>query len=357
MEEAKDKEWDLIVCPGGEWGCRVLQKSISLIELLKRHHKEKKLIGAICAAPALVLNAADIVPKKLTCYPTPSNINLFPPKAISFESDVVIDENIITSAGPATALHFALQLGASLFENDQDAYELGRQLLEKDYVYEYEERKNNEINIDVETISTNTEKDGGLKKTNQNSAKKTRPKRVANSKGGSATKKSPAKTPVQKGTVAKKPKVTKKVTPAKKKETAKTSNKKEDSSTSFDYGWTKRGTKDIFRQLIIPRMLKVGFRMEDGPRIHDCYFFPPGVTRRNGKKRQDYFDSTKGIVVFMENHSDDDIIYSKIIEYFQKCCLEFEEYKQSTKGNYSSTDTPIRTLQRRVLKKYPHLKI
>ena len=370
MEEAKDKEWDMIVCPGGELGCRVLQKSNILKELLKKHHQEKKLIGAICAAPALVLNAAEIIPNKLTCYPTPSNMNLFSDKSLSFESDVIVDENIITSAGPATALHFALQLGASLFQNEEEAYELGRRLLEKDYVYEYEEKKQKELSIDTtntinhndnnDSLDENTKQEQAIKikqdddtsKETNTSTKRTRPKRGSNTTTIASTK-SPTKTPVKKGTVAKKSKVTQKSTPTRKN----TKTIKKEESFSFDNILNKRGPRDIFRLLIRPRLKNAGFRLEDGSRRNDCFYFPPGVTRRNGRKRQEYFDTTKGVVEFLEQHSNEGK-YSKILEYFQKCCLEFDEYQQSTpKGDSSSTDTPTPTIQRRVLKKYPHLKI
>ncbi len=59
---------DAIILPGGLPGAANLQKSEKVKELVKKMDAQKKLIGAICAAPALVLAPAGVLNgRKATC--------------------------------------------------------------------------------------------------------------------------------------------------------------------------------------------------------------------------------------------------------------------------------------------------
>lgn len=49
--------YDAIILPGGAPGVEVLCKNQILINAIKAHHDEKKLIGAICAAPLILKEA------------------------------------------------------------------------------------------------------------------------------------------------------------------------------------------------------------------------------------------------------------------------------------------------------------
>lgn len=70
-----DFDWDLIVIPGGMPGASNLQKSSILKTILHKHNGENKLIGAICASPAIVLSEFGLLEnKKATCYPSPKFI-------------------------------------------------------------------------------------------------------------------------------------------------------------------------------------------------------------------------------------------------------------------------------------------
>jgi protein deglycase len=97
-----------IILPGGMPGSRNLAKSGKVISLIKSLNKQKKLICAICAAPAVVLLRAGVIGgKKVTSYPgyedefTDSHY---------MEKNVVADGNIITSRGPGTAPYFAFKI-------------------------------------------------------------------------------------------------------------------------------------------------------------------------------------------------------------------------------------------------------
>ncbi|MDR1554889.1 MAG: DJ-1/PfpI family protein [Campylobacteraceae bacterium] len=107
FDDIQDADFDAIVLPGGNLGYKNLAKSNKLLELLQRFDKENKLIGAICAAP-YVLAKAKVIKSSYTCYPS---IELEINKSGYIDNkNVVKDENIFTSRGPATAIEFALEL-------------------------------------------------------------------------------------------------------------------------------------------------------------------------------------------------------------------------------------------------------
>jgi protein deglycase len=119
------REFDMIVLPGGLPGSLNLKNSSKVQELLGKFDNDNKFIGAICAAP-IALDSAKILKKAYTCYPSIE-------KEITTEGyinseDVVSDQNIITSKGPATAFSFALDLIAKL-AGEGKALEVKRGLL------------------------------------------------------------------------------------------------------------------------------------------------------------------------------------------------------------------------------------
>ena len=72
-------------------------------------NNKKKIIAGICASPAIMLAPLGILDNKAaTCYPgMETNFNS---KTTYKEDAVVMDGNIITSRGPATAMEFAFTL-------------------------------------------------------------------------------------------------------------------------------------------------------------------------------------------------------------------------------------------------------
>lgn len=111
--------YDMIVCPGGLPGAEYLSKDERILDIIRKFNKmDNKYIASICAAPALVLSAAGIEKDKyITSYPGEEFENKLN-NANYTEELVVVDGNIITSRGPATALLFAYKLVDILGEDD-----------------------------------------------------------------------------------------------------------------------------------------------------------------------------------------------------------------------------------------------
>jgi 4-methyl-5(b-hydroxyethyl)-thiazole monophosphate biosynthesis len=99
-------DYDAIILPGGTKGAHLFAAYGPLIKALKIFIKNQKLVGAICASPAIVLAPNNMLDgKKATCYPAMKQ-----ELPIYLDQIVVEDQNIVTSQGPATALPFALKL-------------------------------------------------------------------------------------------------------------------------------------------------------------------------------------------------------------------------------------------------------
>lgn len=103
---------DMIVLPGGWGGTDILAVDENVQSLLKEMDSKGKNIGAICAAP-FALNTAGVLKENYTCYP--STEDKIPGKNyLADQSQVVYDDNIMTSRGPGTSICFALQIVKTL---------------------------------------------------------------------------------------------------------------------------------------------------------------------------------------------------------------------------------------------------
>jgi 4-methyl-5(b-hydroxyethyl)-thiazole monophosphate biosynthesis len=113
IEQCSGEAWDLIALPGGTGGAENLRDSETLVSMLREHAGSGRLLGAICAAPALVLETHGLIKgRKATCHPSFAD-RLSNQEEI--ESRVVADENLVTSRGPGTAIEFALKLVELLY--------------------------------------------------------------------------------------------------------------------------------------------------------------------------------------------------------------------------------------------------
>ncbi|MEA2061282.1 MAG: DJ-1 family glyoxalase III [Thermodesulfobacteriota bacterium] len=117
ISQCRDREYDLVVLPGGFPGVEHLRDSEVLVEILKAQDKQKKLFGAICAAPAVVLAHHGLLDNRnATCHPGVADKLA---KRDTTQAKVVVDGNCITSRGAGTAVDFALVLVETLFGKEK----------------------------------------------------------------------------------------------------------------------------------------------------------------------------------------------------------------------------------------------
>ncbi|VAX13864.1 DJ-1/YajL/PfpI superfamily, includes chaperone protein YajL (former ThiJ), parkinsonism-associated protein DJ-1, peptidases PfpI, Hsp31 [hydrothermal vent metagenome] len=120
LDQALRKDYDMIVLPGGLPGADHLDQDPRIQSLLKKMSSKGKYIAAICAAPKVLASAGLLDGRQATSYPgsldgcSISNMDYR-------EQAVVIDDKLITSRGPGTAMDFALSLIEQLLGQDKRA--------------------------------------------------------------------------------------------------------------------------------------------------------------------------------------------------------------------------------------------
>lgn len=123
MDDIDTEDFNALVLVGGNPGYENLGKSRKLMSTIVKFDEEKKIIGAICAAPKLLAKAGILENKKATIHPGMER-DIPRPR----NGRVVVDEHIITSQGPGTAIEFALSLVEKL-KSKADAEHLKEKLV------------------------------------------------------------------------------------------------------------------------------------------------------------------------------------------------------------------------------------
>lgn len=105
LDQAEPSKFDALILVGGNPGYINLGRSQKVMDMVVKFNLDKKLIGAICAAPSILARAGILDGRAATIYPGMER-DIPRPKGRT----VVQDGNIITSQGPGTAMEFALKI-------------------------------------------------------------------------------------------------------------------------------------------------------------------------------------------------------------------------------------------------------
>lgn len=109
LDAVADRDFDMIVLPGGLPGADHLDGDPRIRALLTRMAGTGRYVAAICAAPKVLASAGLLANRKATSFP-----GVLDARAVAGleyrEEPVVQDGRIITSRGPGTAMDFALTL-------------------------------------------------------------------------------------------------------------------------------------------------------------------------------------------------------------------------------------------------------
>lgn len=125
LNEVNSSDVDMIVLPGGGGGTQILASNNNVQTMLKEFKQKNKFIAAICAAP-YALHKAGVLNENYTCYP--SFEKKIRDKGYQSLENIVIDDNVITSRGPGTAMCFALEI-VKILTNDEIYEEVKNGLL------------------------------------------------------------------------------------------------------------------------------------------------------------------------------------------------------------------------------------
>ncbi|MEQ9874552.1 protein deglycase YajL [Pectobacterium brasiliense] len=131
-----DRPFDVLVLPGGLQGAKCFRDSPILVECIRQAHLEGKIVAAMCATPALVLEYHQLFPVgNMTGYPAFKD-KIAPEKWM--EKRVVYDPrvNLLTTQGPGTSMDFALKI-IDLLLGKEKAAEVAAQLILPPGIHNY----------------------------------------------------------------------------------------------------------------------------------------------------------------------------------------------------------------------------
>ncbi|MCG6410017.1 DJ-1/PfpI family protein [Vibrio fluvialis] len=110
LVDVADDEFDAVVLAGGVGGAENFRDSTLLVEIIKQQKYDGRLVAAICASPAVVLQHHDLFPGALmTCHPNFQDRipqDLWRNRRVTFD----VNNNLLTSQGPGTSLEFAVEI-------------------------------------------------------------------------------------------------------------------------------------------------------------------------------------------------------------------------------------------------------
>jgi cyclohexyl-isocyanide hydratase len=125
MTFAACPQLDVVMVPGGP-GQQDLMEDVMVLEFLRHQARAAKYVTSVCTG-SLVLGAAGLLQgKRATCHWAAIE-NLKALGAIPVSEHVVVDGSIITAAGVASGLDFALTL-AAILEGEATAREIQLQI-------------------------------------------------------------------------------------------------------------------------------------------------------------------------------------------------------------------------------------
>jgi protein deglycase len=111
LDEVSRQPFDLLALPGGMPGAANLTADPRVGAIIRRLHDSGRHVAAICAAPMALAAAGVLNGRRATAHPgildRAAGLTLV-------DEPVVVDDRVITSRGPGTALDFALELVAQL---------------------------------------------------------------------------------------------------------------------------------------------------------------------------------------------------------------------------------------------------
>ena len=125
ISEVSSDNFDMIALPGGLPNAFTLAENSDVQRLLKEFKEKNKKIAAICAAP-YALHKANVLNENYTCYP--SFEEKIKDEGYINNKNIVIDTNVVTSKGPATAMEFALEI-VKILEGDEVYFSVKNGLL------------------------------------------------------------------------------------------------------------------------------------------------------------------------------------------------------------------------------------
>lgn len=114
IDEIKLEDYDFLIVPGGPYIASIYNKETRLNEIIQHFYDNKKLIGAICAAPRVIGHMGLLNGLEFTCYPGIEDDvigGIYRP-----DLKVIHTGHIVTAKSSGTVIEFIYELVKILFD-------------------------------------------------------------------------------------------------------------------------------------------------------------------------------------------------------------------------------------------------
>lgn len=115
LDEASSNDYDALVLPGGQINPDVLRTDAKAVSFVKAFWSEKKVIGAICHGPWLLVEAGIAKGRKVTSFKS-IRTDLENAGAQWSDAEVVTDQGLVTSRDPGDLPAFVDKIAEEINE-------------------------------------------------------------------------------------------------------------------------------------------------------------------------------------------------------------------------------------------------
>jgi len=109
LDEAKASDYDAVVLPGGQINPDLLRVEAKALKLIKDIFDAKKIVAAVCHAPWLLIETGIAKGRKMTSYKS-IKTDVMNAGGKWEDSEVVVDEGVITSRNPGDLEAFSAKI-------------------------------------------------------------------------------------------------------------------------------------------------------------------------------------------------------------------------------------------------------